>query len=293
MDLNLVRTFVHIYETGSLTLTARVLFVTQPSVSHSLSRLREEFNDELFLRQGRRMVPTRLATELYGVFQNALGRIDHAVAGVKAFDPAVSSHRFRISLSDLGEAEFLPRILQRLSAEAPGVRLEVVPMEIESLADWLTSGRIDAAIASSPLPGDFDSTLLRTEKYLCLMREDRLRPGEELTLEKFVAARQVTVDRATGHQLPQIAMERLGIPVDASVVIQHFSALPRLVTECDLIGIAPATMARDWARRWPLRLVELPFPVPGLRVMLHRRLTDRHSPSLRWFHAAVDEALAG
>ena len=57
LDLNLLHVFDTIYREGSLTRAARALHLTQPAVSHSLSRLRDHFDDPLFTRQGNQMVP--------------------------------------------------------------------------------------------------------------------------------------------------------------------------------------------------------------------------------------------
>ena len=48
LDLNLLHVFDTIYREGSLTRAAKSLHLTQPAVSHSLSRLRDHFDDPLF-----------------------------------------------------------------------------------------------------------------------------------------------------------------------------------------------------------------------------------------------------
>ena len=55
-DLNLVRTFLRLYETRSVTRAAEQMSLTQPSVSHALRRLRKQFNDNLFNRSSGAMV---------------------------------------------------------------------------------------------------------------------------------------------------------------------------------------------------------------------------------------------
>ena len=78
-DLNLITTFVTLYETQSLTVTAERLFVTQPSISYSLAKLREQFDDVLFVRSSQGMRPTRLAAQLYIGFKQAVRCIDASV----------------------------------------------------------------------------------------------------------------------------------------------------------------------------------------------------------------------
>ena len=88
LDLNLLHVFDTIYREGSLTRAARALHLTQPAVSHSLSRLREHFDDPLFSRQGNQMVPTPLARRFLESMRPGLTQIQSAVNQFHAFDPA-------------------------------------------------------------------------------------------------------------------------------------------------------------------------------------------------------------
>ena len=63
-DLNLFVILNAIYTEGSLTKAAEVVGITQPAVSNALSRLREKFNDDLFIRTGSGMVPTKKTENL-------------------------------------------------------------------------------------------------------------------------------------------------------------------------------------------------------------------------------------
>src|SRR3954451_8998308 len=121
LDLNLIRTFVSVHETGSLTRTARALQVTQPSVSHALARLRRHFDDPLFLRTRAGMTPTALAGELYLSFSDSLTRIDQTIDSTRRFEPATSHRRFRLCLTDVGEMSLLPQVLEHIAREAPEV----------------------------------------------------------------------------------------------------------------------------------------------------------------------------
>ena len=95
MDLNLLRSFVAIYETRSLTAAAEGLYVTQPAVSQALVRLRRELGDPLFRRVGRTMEPSELASSLYPDFRDALARIDRTLDAVHGFDPSSFDRVFR------------------------------------------------------------------------------------------------------------------------------------------------------------------------------------------------------
>ncbi|WP_312179607.1 LysR substrate-binding domain-containing protein [Arthrobacter sp.] len=292
MDLNLLRTFVSVYETGSLTASARALFVTQPSVSHSLSRLRTEFGDALFIRSGGRMQPTALAAEIFPDCRDALVRLDSLTERSRSFDPATSTRRFRLCLSDLGELGFLPAVLRHLSEVAPGVELDVVPMDIALVADWLERGTVDAAIASWPLAGGFESVLLKQERYVGLLHRDfPLAVAGAISMEEFLAAGHVEVARSTGHQAAGQRMDELGIVRRTRVRVRHFSVLPQIVSESGLMAIVPESTAAGWIGRWPLQLVDLPFDVDPIEVRLHLPQPGRRTPALDWFGSMLRNAL--
>ena len=65
IDLNLLPVFEAAYEERSLSRAAPRLAMTQPAMSHALSRLRSVFRDELFIRHSRGMTPTAAADAIY------------------------------------------------------------------------------------------------------------------------------------------------------------------------------------------------------------------------------------
>ena len=89
-DLNLFVIMNSIYTEGSLTKAAEVVGITQPAVSNALSRLREKFDDELFVRTGSGMVPTQKTENIIKDIQNALQLMQKSVNEPDEFDPATS-----------------------------------------------------------------------------------------------------------------------------------------------------------------------------------------------------------
>ena len=118
-DLNLFVVLNAIYTEGSLTKAAEVVGTTQPAVSNALSRLREKFDDELFIRTGSGMTPTQKTENIILDVQKALALIQKSVNGPNEFDPLTSELTFRISMNDLSEVRILPNILKKLNSELP------------------------------------------------------------------------------------------------------------------------------------------------------------------------------
>jgi Transcriptional regulator len=105
-DLNLLRVFLAIWDLRSLTAAGDRLGLTQPAVSHALRRLRNLFEDPLFVRRPTGMVPTEAAFRLYPPLAQALSIINDAVQQHAKFDPATARREFRISMSDMSEFLF-------------------------------------------------------------------------------------------------------------------------------------------------------------------------------------------
>src|SRR5215831_14073601 len=72
VDLNLFVVFETIYAEGGITRASRRLNLSQPAISHALARLREMFDDPLFVRHGHAMMPTPLARRLVEPVRRAL-----------------------------------------------------------------------------------------------------------------------------------------------------------------------------------------------------------------------------
>ncbi|YCK79751.1 LysR substrate-binding domain-containing protein (plasmid) [Arthrobacter sp. D3-18] len=292
LDLRLVRIFNLIFETGSLTRTASVLSVTQPSVSYALSQLRKQLADPLFIRGPEGMHPTARAVELFEVFKRSVNEIDLAVESLTLFDPMASNRTFRLCLSDLGELTFLPSIVNHLMSEAPGVSLDVVPMQIDRVPDWLERGEVDAAIASIDFPGQAHRQVISQERYVCVLPARLAGPGTTMTLEEFKGLRHVVIDRSSGHAQVDAALSSIGVEREVSLRVHHFSVLPGVLANSDLAVIVPLRVARSFGRLWPVVVKELPFDLQSFNVNLYWQGTQTRSPAIAWFLDVLTRSLS-
>ena len=146
LDLNLIPYLVAIEETRNVSRAAERLGVSQPRVSTALARLREYFNDPLFVRTSRGMEPTPRTIALVPAAREALARIERGLLDRQHFDASTSTETFSIALSDVGEIVFLPRLLQAFAKEAPNANLRSVSASHGDVERGLESGDIDLAV---------------------------------------------------------------------------------------------------------------------------------------------------
>lgn len=294
-DLNLIPTFIALYEAGSVTAAADKLFVTQPSVSYALNKLRDHFDDPLFLRTRSGMQPTPLAKELYSGFKDIAQRANSVVESARSFAPEHSTRILRLALSDLGEMAMLPPILQRLNVEAPHIELEIISLNIDEVEAWLTDGKVDAAICSRTVPSKvLRSEVLMEERYVCLLDGGHPRIGKAMSLEQFMAEPHVIVTRTSGHGMTEDVLKQMGVERKVRLRIPHFSVLPKIIPQTDLLVILPSRIASMFSSLTdvhPMKHLELPFAVPTFEVVLHWHERSERSTAQQWFFSTLSAAV--
>src|SRR5262249_37088613 len=169
---DLLQTFHAVHSARNVTRAAERLGVSQPTVSHGLGRLRTLYKDPLFVRAQGSMVPTAKADRLAQAVEHALRILARPIHASERYAPARSERIFRLHMSDIGEAVFLPPLMHELAERAPSVRLDVSQLEDRDIAGALESGRVDLALGYIPvLAGIVEKRFLLHERYVVVMRE--------------------------------------------------------------------------------------------------------------------------
>src|SRR5699024_5708836 len=159
---------------GSMTRAAEQLAMTQPAVSNAVARMRIAWNDPLFVKQGRGIVPTPQARAMWDRARPHLNDL-RAMANPEPFDAANARRSFRISTDDLS-ASLLCRAMRRITEQsAPGIDFHAVPSAGNSNAEeLLVNANVDVVISgevATPAPHIRQQTLLYSY-YVCAMRAD-------------------------------------------------------------------------------------------------------------------------
>jgi DNA-binding transcriptional LysR family regulator len=164
-DLNLLRTFLAVYRSGSFTAAAQLLGLSQPTVTTQIRSLERQTRRELFERLPRGVAPTAVAHELAARVAAPLD----ALAAATGHGPREESHAEPVHLA--GPAELLST--RALPALAPlvteGVRLRVTTGLTEPLLDELRAGRHDLVIATTRPRGRTLSAVPLTDEEFVLV----------------------------------------------------------------------------------------------------------------------------
>lgn len=262
VDLNLLTVFDAVMRDGSLSTAARSLGMTQPAVSNAVARLRETFDDSLFVRGRYGMSPTPRATELSGPIREALEILQTTFDSSLAFDPARSQRTFHLAMGDYGELVLLPALLRRIRACGSGLSIRTHPDNDPETLDRLLRGVVDIAFDYRVADDErLEARRLGEEDVVVVAREGNPHVGRRLTKKGYLEASHVVLAQSDGRRtmLESLWNQHDSIPRKVAARVGHFAAMPGLVAQSDCLATLPKRMAEQAVRRWPLAVHRLPF----------------------------------
>ena len=260
LDLNLLRVFAVVAETGSVTAAAMRLYLTQPAVSAALRRLTSTVGAPLFVRSGRGVVLTSRGRRLEESIAPHLQALVDAALLPPEFDPRTSDRTLRLGLSDSTEVWLLPPLLRVLAREAPHMRIVAIPVQFRTIAAALASGLDAAVTVADDLPSTIRRQTLLGGSFCCLYdpRHAKLRT---LTEAEYFAREHVIV--SYNGDLRGIVEDSLGKTRNIRCSISSFANLGPLIDGTALLATIPELVAEQIrATRPHLKTKKLPFGVP-------------------------------
>ena len=246
IDLNLLVVLDALLTEKHVTRTGVRLHLSQPAISHSLSKLRVLLDDPLLIRQGNDVVLSALAQNLQAPLKAILGQIEALLGQSIDFVPADSQRTFRVAMSDYGAAIVLPKLLVQLRAKAPDTSLVVVQDSRLGMLEQIEQGKIDLALGVfAGLPADVSSDVLFEETFTCLLDRRSLADNAVLDLESYLARPHllVSTDGNTQGEVDNV-LRAQGLHRRVAVNVPHWGAAPGMIADTDLI-LTVATRTLD------------------------------------------------
>lgn len=297
IDLNLFLVFREIYAAKNVTIAGSRLGLTQSAVSNALRRLRERFNDPLFVRTSAGMQPTPTAEQLIGDVEAGIARFTQAIDKSRRFDPKTSTRLFRIALNDVGALVSVPHLFMALYRAGTDMVLETVnAFTAQQARRLLLDGEVDAVLAGlEPMGEGFHESLLFDEGVSIVLRKDHPLSTKGIALQDYLSACHV-VHRPSirANELVQEALTRDGLDANRRVALTsaHLLGLPRILAETNFLLTVPTRLAQALVDdHETLTLARLPFEVNALPIRLHWHDRSDADEGHQWFRALATEAL--
>ncbi len=290
VDLNLLVVFDALLRTRSVTRAAQVLNMSQPATSFALSKLRKMLGDPLFVRTASGIVPTPYAERLAKPLEAILDSIRSDLLRQQTFDPTSVQRSITLAMHDIGELAFLPAIMERVRTVAPAIEVRTLNLPVPELEPALRSGEIDLVLGYYPKlqSAALFQQRLFAHSFVCLVRRDHPTIGTEMTRKQFLEGRHAVVHAAESlDDTLETELREMGLARQVVLRVQHYLALPAVLSRSDLIVTVPYVIGVSLARMGDVKLVRTPFKARPRIVRQHWHSRFKRDPANRWIRALI------
>ena len=291
-DLNLFKIFDVIYREANITKAAQALGITQPAVSNALSRMRQLFNDELFIRTSKGMKPTPLAQNIYPSVRSALKLLRTSVDEGRSFDPT-SETTFNLCVNTVSQLVILPDIIPELSFNFSNIKLITHSIQTTDLIKALNCGTIDVAVEHGiNMPAHIKRKALFDDDYVCVVRKDHPRIKQQLTLKQFESEQHLLlVEQQGGYNPLEIALAEQNIKQDIIFTGNNYITMPPVLIAADAIMTVERTLAQSLHNHLGIQILEAPFKVPKRTTFLYWHENAESSEANQWLRETIINAV--
>jgi DNA-binding transcriptional LysR family regulator len=292
VDLNLLKAFDALMSERAVTRAAGRIGLSQPAMSHALSRLRSLFADDLFVRTPGGMEPTARAREIAPLVSAAIEHIEAALNLGVGFDPAKSAGIFTAGMAEYAEVALVGRLARAFADGAPRATLRLLPLNGAEAADQLERGAIDVAVAHlRTLPATIESQMLLRDPFVVVLRKAHpLAAAGALSIEAYAAQSPILLSPRgdTSGAIDRILVD-LGLRRRISLLVATYLALPAALAATDLVATVPSRTARQIALTAEIEILPLPIDLSmTVSMAWHRRAASE--PAQAWFRALLTDA---
>ncbi len=293
LDLNLLKAFEALMDERSVTRAAERLALTQPAVSAMLQRLRESFDDPLFVRSPRGVVPTPRALALAEPVRRVLAEIGRWLAP-PMFEPASAEFTVRLAATDYALRAVVAPFIAALRQQAPKARVQVQPLDAAQLPEQLERGALDIALLTPETTSPaWHMRHLYDEDYVCALRADH--PDAQggvttLPLARFCALAHILVSYSGDPfwGVTDEALAQRGLTRCVGLSVASFLILPELLRHSDDVAVVPRRLVAGVPG---LAVLAPPLALPGFTKVAAWHERTHHDPTQQWVRQLLAASL--
>ncbi|GDX06623.1 LysR family transcriptional regulator [Buttiauxella sp. A111] len=292
-DFNLIRFLVAIVETTSMANAAEILDVAPSAVSYAVKKLREHYNDPLFIRSLHGVKPTALALNLYERFRI----INDDILNTLSIN-STSIHAKRkiyIRADNLTELWITNRLISHgiVPAEC-NIEFRYAVISAEERSQRIRTQEIDLDIGLT-IPGDRNivSYHLFDWEYILICRDNHSSIGETITSKQFSSEPYIGYyfrfnSTIIHNNFSQLRMIR---PLDPSIASESTTTMVLNILSQDLLMFIPRIYFTLLSETLPIREVKCDFiPEGKVANLVHLNKKNASDPLLKKIISVLKQA---
>ncbi len=298
-DLNLLKALLALADEQHLTKAAQELGITQPGMSHALRRLRDLFDDELFVRTRQGMAPTSYCLSLVPHVRQALAELDNILGGEQKFTPSEAVITLRIGMNDLLSTLLLPSLMKKIAQLAPGIDVRV--LHTLSVGDYaivptdpfrdIDAGRSDIAIIQDLKTSTrFVREKLFSVDYVCVARKQNamFRPPIDIDTYNTLDHIMISFGDVEFSRL-DADLEARGLRRRIKVRVPLYTAAQSIAAQTDFVHTMPRILLPSAAKHYDFKVSELPTESPTRDYYFVWNRARTSDPALAWLRQLIRE----
>jgi len=289
--LNLLPMLLAIIEEQHMGKAAARLNMSQPAISRALQSLREQYNDQIVIRNASGVTPTAFAMEIYPTVKQAVETLSNTYNRKKQFDPKLIEKIFSVACqADISFFLLLP-LMTEIRSISSKLQLNVQATHSDDVHADLRSMQLDGVIGI--MKDEYLSlkkTRLFTDKLILVCNRDHPRiKGERITLEAYLAEQHVVISQGyrrsylSSKDIKEIAGRQVAMSTTGPLDI-----LP-IVAETDLVGFSTVRNYKSFGKHFNVKMVELPFEKIDFDVFLFWHQQREADLAHRWLREMIVE----
>jgi DNA-binding transcriptional LysR family regulator len=272
MDIQSIRAFLKVYETGSFSRAAEALHITQPAISKRIATLEHSLDTHLFDRIGKSVQLTEAGLALMPNYQRILQEIDESQRIISNLRETTSG-RLKFATSHHIGLHRLPPVLRQYSKKYPEVALELQFMDSEQATQLVLQGEIELGIITLPSQPDERLSLQKVwhDPMHCVVASDHpLAASHKISRKQLL--KEPCILPSVGTYTRGLINSSLGTNQETNILMEtnYLETIKAMVKTGLGWGVIPDSMLDD-----SFRVIELKHSpmVRELGVVFHRART--------------------
>ena len=249
LDSRLLNIFYHIYKSKSVSMAADAIGVSQPTISNGLVKIRQHFDDPLFLRVGNEMIPTELAKQIFPLVSEVINKVESINNFSLHFEPSKSDMILTLAMTDVSHLVLLPKIED----------------------------------------GFYQQKLFSQRYVVISRKDHPRINAQNFTIEDYMRELHIDIDTGVGHYQIENALQNSGVKRDILIRLPSYLGVGLMVQETDAIATVPYYLSKVLLSRDNLQILDAPVDFPTYSIKQHWHMCCHHKTSHQWFRKSCYE----
>ena len=288
-DLNLLIIYKDLILTKSVSHTALNLGLSQPAVSHALKRLRESLGDELFIRSGKKLIPTAKTVELGSLISEQIIELEKLLFKTDKLEPKKLDKVFTLSGTSYDAMIWFPRLMGHLKKESPLVKINFKGIVLEKYLERMSSGEVDLSFAGNLIEfTNFSIETLAVHELCLITNKSNKKVKTKISLSDYLAGEHIVY---TPTEMPGSYVDEhlasLGHTRNICIKTPYLNAVPELLLQRDYLCIVPKFYAQFLKSRYPIRLLNIPFKMESFTHQMIWHKSKDNASEHEWLRKCI------